>query len=64
MEMLDEDSTMVVDDIVLVVLKKYYKNVIEIFFSSNQMIAITFVYNVILPLDLFREIKYVFEFYS
>ena len=59
MEMLDEDSTMVVDDIVLVVLKKYYKNVTEIFFSSNQMIAITFVYNVIIPLDLFREIKYV-----
>ena len=59
MEMLDEDSTMVVDDIVLVVLKKYYKNVTENIFSSNQMIAITFVYNVIIPLDLFREIKYV-----
>ena len=45
MEMLDEDSTMVVDDIVLVVLKKYYKNVTENIFSSNQMIALTFVYN-------------------
>ena len=35
--MLDEDSTMVVDDIVLVVLKKNYKSVTEkIFFVKSN----------------------------